>query len=157
MSRNTLLAVAVVCFGSIGAMAQNTTPQSSQAKRDPTLITVTGCLERGPQANTFMLTRVPDPLVDSVTAAGGGAIPTVTYQLSGGQNLGAHLGHKIEVTGKGPLKPQAAVKVTDAESKTEQSNGKTTARTEVKEKAAIAVRPLAVDSVRMISTDCSAK
>ena len=138
----------------MSAIAQNTAPTSEKAKPDPRSITVTGCLERGPQANTFLLTRVPDPLVDSVTAAGGGAIPTVTYQLSGGQNLGAHVDHKIEVTGKGPLKPQAPVKVADSETKREQPAGSKTAQTEVKEQAAVAVRSLAVESIKIISTDC---
>jgi len=140
------------------AAAQNTsTPVRSPegAGSNMRTVTVTGCLERGAQANTFMLTKVADPLTDSVAASAGSAVPTVTYQLSGGQNLASHLGHRVEVTGKTTQKPKTPVKVADAESKREVTAGKKTATTEVKEKAAISVRSLAVDSLRMISADCS--
>jgi len=152
MPHKLLIVSLVLSFGSVSGLAQDTSP-SSQAKRDPRILTVTGCLQKGPQAGTFMLTKVPDPLVDSVAASGGGAIPTVTYQLSGGQNLAAHVGHKLEVTGRGPLKPETPTKVTDTETKYPASGG-SGARAEVKEKAAVALRPLAVDSVKMVSTDC---
>ena len=159
MSQKILLAVAVVWFSGTGMMAQNTsTPvRAPKTENDTRIVTVTGCLERGPQAGSFLLTRVPDPLADSVAAAAGSAVPTITYQLSGGQNLAPHLGHRVEVTGKTPLKPQTPVKVADVETKHEVPAGDKTATTEVKEKAAMSVRPLAVDSVRMISTDCSGK
>ena len=91
-----------------------------------------------------------------MAASGGGAIPTVTYQLSGGQNLGAHVGHKMEVTGRGPLKPQTPTKVTDTETKYTPPS-KNAPAVEVKEKAAVAVRPLTVSSVKMIATDCLGK
>ena len=151
MSHRILIVVLALSFGALGrAQAPQTQP-----KRDPRLLTVTGCLAQGPSAGTFLLTKVPDPLVDAVAAAGGGAVPTVTYQLSGGQNLAAHLGHKIEVTGRGPLKDQTPVKVVDTEKKTATADGAGTA--EVKEKAAIAVRPLAVESFKMLSADCTSK
>src|SRR6266550_4063653 len=114
MSHRILIVLIALSFG---AFPRAQTPQT-QAKRDPRLLTVTGCLAQGSSAGTFLLTKVPDPLVDAVAAAGGGAIPTVTYQLSGGQNLGPHLGHKIEVTGRGPLKDQTPVKVMNTEKKT---------------------------------------
>jgi len=159
MSQKILLAVAVVWFSGSVTMAQNTsTPlRAPKTENDMRIVTVTGCLERGPQAGSFLLSRVPDPLTDSVAAAAGSAVPTITYQLSGGQNLAPHLGHRVEITGKTPLKPQAPVKVADAETKHQAPVGNKTATTEVKEKAAISVRPLAVDSVRMISTDCAGK
>ena len=155
MSHRILIALVVLSFGASPVFAQNTTPSSPQAqgKRDPKLLTVTGCLVQGNPANTFLLTKVPDPLVASVTAAGGGAIPTVTYQLSGGQNLAAHVGHKVEVTGRGPLNEQTPVKIVDSE-KEYKSPG---AKAEVKEKAAVVVRPLAVETLKMVSADCSGK
>jgi len=164
MSHKMLVAVAVLSLGAIPGLAQNPTQnpikaQSAQTKRDPRLLTVTGCLQRGADANTFLLTRVADPLVDSVAAAGGGAVPTVTYQLSGGQNLAPHVGHKIEVTGRGPLKTETPVKVADTETKypAGSAGGGKVGTAEVKEKAAVAYRPLAVDSFKMVSTDCAAK
>src|SRR5437868_4243067 len=114
------------------AAAQNTsTPvRAAKGESDMKTITVTGGLERGAQANTFVLTKVPDPLTDSVAASAGSAVPTVTYQLSGGQNLAAHLGHRMEVTGKTPLRPRTPLKVSEAESKREQSSGSKTVVTE---------------------------
>jgi hypothetical protein len=164
MSHRILVALTVLACGAWPGFAQNTpntpnTPasQQAQAKRDPRLLTITGCLMQGSSAGTFLLTKVPDPLVDSVAAAGGGAIPTVTYELSGGQNLSAHLGHKIEVTGRGPLKAETPVKVVDTETKRTTDNGNTTASTEVKEKVAVALRPLSVESFKMVSADCAAR
>jgi len=156
MTDRILVALTVVSLGAASALAQNT-PAASQAqtKRDPRLLTITGCLAQGTPAGIFLLTKVPDPLVDSVAAAGGGAIPTVTYQLSGGQELAAHVGHKMEVTGRSPLKAEPPVKVRDAETK--QPAGSPNATAEVKEKAAVALRPLTVESFKMISTDCVGK
>ena len=155
MTNKVLYCLLTISLAGASTLAQNTSSRPSTDKRDPSLITVTGCLQKGAQPNTFILTKVPDPLASSVAASSGGAVPTVTYQLSGGQNLAAHLGHKVEVTGKGPLKPAKAVEVTSAETKREEPAGKKTATTEVKERAAVAVRPLAVESVRMVSTDCA--
>lgn len=148
-----------MCLLAVPVMAQNTsTPvRSPEGKENTRTVTVTGCLERGAQPNTFVLSKAPDPLADSVAVASGAAAPTITYQLSGGQNLGTHLGHKVEVTGTTPLRPQTPRPITDTEKKTEQSSGKTTAVTEVKERAAIAVRPLTVQQVRMVAADCAAK
>jgi hypothetical protein len=159
MSHKFLIDLAVLSFGAQSGLAQNTPAASSQTKRDPRLLTVTGCLQRGADANTFLLTKVPDPLVDAVAASGGGAVVTVTYQLSGGQNLAPHVGHKIEVTGRGPLKDQTPVKIADTETKYAPAGtaGKDTPKAEVKEKAAVAVRPLAVESFKMVSTDCAGK
>jgi hypothetical protein len=152
-----LFVLAALTFAVSVGFAQNSTPAASQAaKRDPKLLTVTGCLVQGSPAGTFLLTKVPDPLVASVTAAGGGAIPTVTYQLSGGQNLGAHVGHKVEITGHGPLNEQTPVKVVDSETKYKAPGDKAPVA-EVKEKAAVAVRPLTVETLKMISADCTGK
>jgi len=162
LSQRMLILAAIVSLSSLQILAQNTTlPSANENKRDPKLLTVTGCLTEGTPAGTFLLTKVPDPLVASVAASGGGAIPTVTYQLSGGQNLRAHVGHKIEVTGRGPLNDQTPVKVVDTETKRPAADANTadkkTPVTEIKEKAAVVVRPLAIESFKMVSTDCTAK
>jgi hypothetical protein len=156
MSHKFLIVSTVLLFGSMPGLAQTTTTPTTQSKANPRSLTVTGCLAKGADANTFLLTKVPDPLVDSVAASGGGAVPTVTYQLSGGQNLAAHVGHKVEITGRGPLKPQTPTKVTDTETKYAAA-GKNGPSAEVKEKAAIAVRPLMVESFKMVSVDCAGK
>jgi hypothetical protein len=123
--------------------------------RETKTVTVTGCLTKGPQPNTFLLTKVPDSLVDPVVVRTTGVVPTVTYQLSGGKDLVVHVGHKIEITGKAPVKPEAAVEVEHAEIHRVVPEGQKPTSTEIKEKAAIAVRPLAVESVRAIAPSCA--
>jgi hypothetical protein len=138
-------------------MAQNQTSAAATSRETKT-ITVTGCLERGPQPKTFLLTKVPDPLVDPVVARTTGVVPTVTYQLSERQDLLAvHVGHRIEITGKTPLKPDAAVGVTDVEVHREVPAGREPTTTKATGKAAIAVRPLTVESVRAVAPTCFGK
>jgi hypothetical protein len=62
-------------------------------------VTVSGCLQKGNEANTYMLTNV----------SGGGP-----YELIGapaGVNLAPHVGHRIEVTGKNVANPKKAAKI----------------------------------------------
>jgi hypothetical protein len=102
-----------------GAMAQTypATPsdkgQTDKGKKDGTVI-VTGCVAQGDTEAQFKLTNamLADPTTkaqdkmssDPAKPAGTtGAKPdagmTMSYDLVGGDNLKAHLGHKIEVTG----------------------------------------------------------
>jgi hypothetical protein len=153
MLRRILVSLVVLWFGPIAALAQNTSGASSSSRETKT-VTVTGCLTKGPQPNTYVLTKVPDPLVDAVVARTSGVIPTVSYALSGGRDLTVHVGHKLEVTGKTSTKPLDAVKVHEVEvRKEEPARGRPTA-IEVHENAAIAVRPLTVESVRAVVGEC---
>src|SRR5687767_8335849 len=69
-------------------------------------IAAVGCLQKGAQANQFVLAATADPLAKGVAVATSGAVPNVTYVLSGGTNLAAHVGHRVRIkgktTGKGP-------------------------------------------------------
>jgi len=95
-----------VWLGGLPALAQNKKP-SDAGSRETKTITVTGCLTQGPQPNGLLLTKVPDPLVDPVVVRAGGVIPTVTCQLSGGDDLlRVHVSHKLEITGKTPANPR---------------------------------------------------
>src|SRR5688500_10124680 len=63
-------------------------------------LVVVGCLQPGAQPNQFVLMATADPLAKGVAVATSGAIPNITYQLSGGNNLAAHVGHRVELTGR---------------------------------------------------------
>ena len=62
-------------------------------------VTVSGCLQKGNESNTFMLTNV----------SGGGS-----YELVGapsGVNLAPHVGHRVEITGKNVANSNKAAKM----------------------------------------------
>ena len=107
----------VVLFISATASAQQgaTTTSKKDDGRKP--ITVVGCLQNGAQANQFVLAATADPLAKGVAVATSGAVPNVTYVLSGGTNLGAHLGHRVEITGRTSGDAQKAVSTDSSSTK----------------------------------------
>ena len=132
--------------------------QSGGDKRtdsDMKTITVVGCLQPGAQANQFVLANTADPLAKGVAVRMSGAVPNVTYQLSGGSNLAAHVGHRVEITGKSTGKAQKAV-ATDGSVTRKEMPGPDT-KVEVKEKAPIELRDLQIESMKMVSTECAAR
>lgn len=136
-------------------------PQSQQSggeKRTDTdlkPITVVGCLQPGAQANQFVLANTADPLSKGVAVAMSGAVPNVTYQLSGGTNLAAHVGHRVEITGRTTGKTQKAVATDGSVTKKDMPGPDT--KVEVKEKTAIELRDLQIESLKMVSTDCAVR
>jgi hypothetical protein len=141
---------------SISTAVRAQAPASPQKDDDRKTITVVGCLQTGAQPNQFVLAATADPLAKGVAVATSGAVPNITYQLSGGSNLQAHVGHRVEITGKTTGKAQTAV-ATDANVKRDNIPGKPDPKVETKEKAAIELRDLAIDSLKMVSTDCTVK
>jgi hypothetical protein len=114
--------VLVVC--AVGLAAQTPADKANdQASKAP--ITLTGCVEQGKEANTFILTHVvksdsaakssagaPQPSVDNPTATPPIAPPAPTatsgtdadasaaiYWLDPADKLKAHVGHKVSVSG----------------------------------------------------------
>jgi hypothetical protein len=86
--------VLLVSALSVAADAQKKGKKSSSGA-----MTVSGCLQKGTEPNTFLLTNV----------SGGGS-----YELIGAPasvNLAPHVGHRIEVTGKNVAKPNKAAKM----------------------------------------------
>jgi hypothetical protein len=79
------VSLVVAWFSVIAAPAQDTGRNPSASRKTMT-VTVTGCLTEGPQPKTFLLARVPDPLVDPLVIGVVGGVPTVTYQLTGGKD-----------------------------------------------------------------------
>lgn len=91
-----------------------TAPDKGQMDKKDGTVTVTGCVAQGDTEGQYKLTNamVSDATTkdkektssEAATPAGtSGAKPdagmTISYDLVGGDNLKAHLGHKIEVTG----------------------------------------------------------
>ena len=153
-----ITAVLVSCIVSISAAAgaQETPAKSSPAKDDDRKqITVSGCLQAAAQPNQFMLMAMADALAKGVAVSVSGAVPNVTYQLSGGSNLGAHVGHQVEITGRTSGRPMKAG-VTGEQVDRERVPGKPDPKVETKEKATIELRDLHVESLKMVSTSCAA-
>ena len=89
----TVVACAVI-FLATASMSQAAKQKSRKGGGAAT--TVTGCLQKGNEANTYMLTNV----------AGGGS-----YEVIGAPanvNLAPHVGHKIDVTGRAVAANKAA-------------------------------------------------
>ena len=110
----------------------------------------------GGPSNQFVLAATADQLAKGVAVATSGAVPNVTYMLSGGSNLGAHVGHRVEITGRTSGDAQKAAS-TEESVKRERVPDKPDPKVEVKEKATIEVRDLQVESLKMVSTSCAAK
>jgi len=141
---------------SISAAAQTpNSPQPASKDDDRRPITVVGCLQAGAQPNQFVLAATADPLAKGVSVATSGAVPNITYQLSGGTNLAAHVGHRVEITGRSTGDARKAVS-TDSNVKRDRIPDKPDPRVETKEKATIELRDLQIESLKMVSTSCAA-
>jgi len=103
-----------------------------------------------------VLTATPDPLAKGVAVATSGSVPNITYQLSGGTNLAAHVGHRVEITGRSTGGAQKAM-ATDSSTKRVDVPDKPDPKVETKEKTAIELRDLQIESLKMVSTSCTAK
>ena len=146
----------VVLSVSATASAQQAGTPAAKRDGDTKPITVVGCLQNGAQANQFVLAATADPLAKGVAVATTGSVPNVTYALSGGTNLGAHVGHRVEITGRTSGNAQKAVS-TDSNMKRESIPDKPDPKVETKEKATIELRDLQVENLKMVSTSCAAK
>lgn len=155
MRFTTMLAVMALSVSATATAQQSST---SAAKKDDDLkpITVVGCLQAGAQPNQFVLAATTDQLAKGVAVATSGSVPNVTYVLSGGSNLGAHVGHRVEIVGRTSGDAHKAVS-TDTSVKRERVPDKPDPKVETKEKATIEMRDLQVESLKMVSTSCAAK
>lgn len=116
--------------------------------------TVSGCLS-GSADGRFVLTAAPDAAVAATERALGDERETHSYVLTGGDNLQAHVGHRVEVTGTISGRTQELDH--DAKSKTEQPpSGDKTPTVATKEEVEIEVRQLNVQTVRPLAQPCTA-
>jgi len=134
----TMLALGVLSVSTTAAAQQADT--KTPAKNDDLKpVTVVGCLQSGAQANQFVLAATADPIAKGVAVATSGSVPNVTYVLSGGSNLAAHVGHRVEITGRTSGNAQKA-ESSDANVKRERVPDKPDPKVETKEKIAIEMR-----------------
>ena len=84
LGMTTLVTCGVLLAGILVTAADN---QKKGKKSSGGAMTVSGCLQKGTEANTYMLTNV----------SGGGSYELVGAPAS--MNLAPHVGHRIEVTG----------------------------------------------------------
>ncbi len=155
MHRTSILAVLALSV-SATVNAQQTDTKTTKRDDDRKPATVVGCLQTGAQPNQFVLTATADSLAKGVAVATSGAVPNVTYVLSGGTNLAAHVGHRVEISGRTSGHAQKAVS-TDTNVKRESIPNRPDPKVETKEKATIEMRDLQVESLKMVSTSCTAK
>jgi hypothetical protein len=133
--------------------------QNDQNRKSPDELTVTGCLTASPRGDAFVLTPLKkDPLAAEMTTRTTGVTPTYTYELTGGQNLRAHVNQQVSITG---MLDRGVKKDTDIdrEQKTQAAParpGQPKATVETEEKAEIELRRLQVKTVKSIGKPCSA-
>jgi hypothetical protein len=136
---------------SVSVAAQQ--PSKADSTEDLKPITVVGCLQTGAQPNQFVLASTADPMAKGVAVAVSGAVPNVTYVLSGGTNLAAHVGHRVQIAGSTTGKAHKAESA-DRTVKRAEAPGPDT-KVETREKATIEMRDLRVESLKMVSTSCA--
>jgi hypothetical protein len=155
MPFRTILALIALSV-STTATAKQADPKTTKQDDDLKPLTVVGCLQPGAQANQFVLAATPDAMAKGVAVATSGAVPNVTYLLSGGTNLAAHVGHRVEITGRTSGQAQKAESA-DSKVTRERVPDKPDPKVETKEKASIEMRDLRIESLKMVSTSCAAK
>lgn len=156
MRFSTVLAFTALSLSTTAIAQQPGTP-AAKKDDDRKPITVVGCLQTGAQANQFVLAATPDALAKGVAVRTSGAVPNVTYVLSGGTNLAAHVGHRVEITGRTSGDARKAVSSDSSATKRVEIEGKPDPKVETKEKATIEMRDLQIESLKMVSTSCAAK
>jgi hypothetical protein len=149
------LAIVVLSVSATASAEQAGTP-ATKRDDDKKAITVVGCLQKGAQPNQFVLAATADSIAKGVAVATSGTVPNVTYVLSGGSNLAAHVGHRVEISGRTSGDAQKAVSA-DSSVKRERVPDKPDPKVETKEKATIEMRDLQIESMKMVSTSCAAK
>ena len=169
-----LLVGAFIAISGAALIAQSQPNQSSQQSTAPRAnqsVTVTGCIESGPN-NTYTLVAAPpsggnsgEPVTGSTatTPAGSKVAKTITYTLTGSYpgDLKSHVGHTVSVTGiEAPPQVVSQSKDTRAGEPNARGTSGTTQPTGAKpsvqttEQTQIVARQLTVSSLKMVSDKC---
>lgn len=147
----------VVCMGlavGAGASAQTAKGQMDKSMMKNGPMTVSGCVTAGTGAGEFMLSNammMMDKAMDKEMmdkdkmSQPGMAEHMMSYQLVGGHDLKAHLGHKVEVMG--------TVSKSDMEKSSKMDKMGTTDKDKMAHDQMKAMK-LKVSSVKMISATC---
>lgn len=155
----TMCMAAVCGAAAVAAQSGYDKPQTDKMKEGTVM--VTGCVADKSTGGRYMLTnamkstgtgQMPDKDKMATekpgTEKGTGMTHAMTYELSGGDNLQAHVGHKVEITGMLDKADWDRMKKMDRMDKTEKMDDRAMADKNMK-----AMR-LEVKSVRMISAVC---
>jgi hypothetical protein len=139
------MSMVIVCSVVTFGQTAGTKPEQSAAKPDNP-ITVVGCVAPGTAAGQFQLTNatMASAMAQERKSDTAKANTGETYMLTGGENLKAHVGHKVEVTGT----LARAIGQDRAAQKSEKPS------TEAMPSAAMVRGTLAVTNVKMVSTTC---
>lgn len=135
--------------------AKGNEPAAGDANGSGDTVTIAGCLTASPDG-LFALTAAPDAAVATAARAMNDERETHSYVLIGGENLAAHLGKRVEVTGK--LSGKTQEMETDAKNKTEgtpATSGGDTPTVKTKEEVDLEVRQLHVSSVKNVAPTCT--
>jgi len=138
------------CSSTRGEEARNSGPDSGSGDA----VTIAGCLTSAPDGR-FALTAAPDAAVNTAARAMDNERDTYSYVLVGGDNLPAHLGKRVEVTGT--LTGKTRDLEQEATSKTQAppaTAGGDTPTVKTTEDIDMTVRQLNVQTVRELAPTC---
>lgn len=152
----SMMCMTLACSAGVSVFAQ--VPKDQVGQKPMTndgATTVSGCVAAGTAAGEFMLTNamMMGKMMakgtmdkDKMSKPGMSGEHMMSYHLVGGNNLKAHMGHKIEVTGTMSKMDMDMTAKTDTTSKMERD--KTMAHKDMQ------ARKLNVTSIKMISATC---
>lgn len=126
-----------------------------EAERGDDPVSVTGCLTAGPAQKNFVLTAEADPMTSTTARTAAGVLPTFTYELVGGDNLGQHLNRQVTVRGRlDEEKDAAEFERTRRSRAPEQTPDGDTPTVTSTEEVEVRVRRLFIESVTPTGQDC---
>ena len=149
------IAMAVGCTVALSAQAVSGDKDKAAQTSMNSPVTVTGCIAKGHEAGHYVLTNAVLAPEKASSATGATSAPSIdktasmaagtSYALKG-DNLEAHVGHKVEVTGT--TWQEKATSTTDIANSKDTSNPTSAGSTSPQ-------ATLDVKTVKMLSTTCS--
>jgi hypothetical protein len=159
VNKRTLIYVAAAVNIAIGGAACSSTrgEEAKNSGRDSgsgDSVTVEGCLTSAPDGR-FALTAAPDAAVNTTARAMDNERDTHSYVLIGGDNLPAHLGKRVEVTGTLTGKTRdMEQEATSKSSAPPAAPGGDTPTVKTTEDIDMTVRQLNVQAIRELAPKC---
>ena len=157
--RTPIYAAAILTLAIAGAACSSVRgdeDRDGRATGSGDTVTIAGCLTSGPDGR-FALTAAPDAAVATAARAMADERTTHSYVLVGGENLQAHVGKRVEVTGaltgNGDDIDEDTTRTTEAP----RSGGGDTPTVKTKEEIELEVRQLKVNQIRDVAPTCELK
>jgi hypothetical protein len=158
--RNLICATAALNFAIVVAGCSSARGNEAEATERTSgsgdTVTIAGCLTSG-QDGRFALTAAPGAAVTAAARAMDDERDTNSYVLIGGDNLQAHLGKRVEVTGTLSGKTHDMEQKTTKETGSTPATGGDTPTVKTKEEVDLEVRQLNVREVRDVAPTCEVK